>query len=71
MSIYLTIILGLLIFYIIDKICSLTIFKFIDSFYNIFKYTWIINMVLTLINVVNSFILSYIIFNKFLSKFII
>lgn len=46
MSIYLTIILGLLIFYIVDKICSLTIFKFIDSFYNIFRYTWLINMVL-------------------------
>lgn len=59
MSIYLTIILGLLIFFVTNKIIQLTVFKFTDFLQTIFRFTWILDMIIVLVNIICSFMLSY------------
>ena len=59
MSIYLTIILGLLLFFVTNKIIQLTVFKFTDFLQTIFRFTWILDMIIVLVNIICSFMLSY------------
>lgn len=59
MSIYLTIILGLLVFFVTNKIIQLTVFKFTDFLQTIFRFTWILDMIIVLVNIICSFMLSY------------
>lgn len=59
MSIYLTIILGLLVFFVTNKITQLTVFKFTDFLQTIFRFTWILDMIIVLVNIICSFMLSY------------
>ena len=59
MSIYLTIILGLIVFFVTNKIIQLTVFKFTDFLQTIFRFTWILDMIIVLVNIICSFMLSY------------
>lgn len=59
MSIYLTIILGLLIILITNKIIISTVFKLTAFLQTMFEFAWLIEMLIIIINIACSFVLSY------------
>lgn len=59
MSIYLTIILGLLIILITNKIIISTVFKLTAFLQTMFEFAWFIEMLIIITNIVCSFALSY------------
>lgn len=59
MSIYLTIVLGLLIILITNKIIISTVFKVTAFLQTMFEFAWFIEMLIIIINIVCSFVLSY------------
>lgn len=59
MSIYLTIILGLLIILITNKIIISTVFKLTAFLQTMFEFAWLIEMLIIITNIVCSFALSY------------